>query len=65
MGGGGVLKISALCLYPSIEVENPLPPTAEWGGPSNETGKKRCPVSQQVWHDKDPSILLKGPKRRA
>ena len=28
-----------------------------------ETGK-RGPVSQQVWQDKDPS-LLKGPKRRA
>jgi hypothetical protein len=26
--------------------------------------KNRGPVSQQVWHDKDPS-LLKGPKRRA
>jgi hypothetical protein len=26
--------------------------------------KNRGPVSQQVWHDKDPS-LLKSPKRRA
>ena len=26
--------------------------------------KNRGPVSQQVWHDKDPS-LLKGPERRA
>jgi hypothetical protein len=26
--------------------------------------QNRGPVSQQVWHDKDPS-LLKGPERRA
>jgi hypothetical protein len=26
--------------------------------------ENRGPVSQQVWHDKDPS-LLKGPERRA
>jgi hypothetical protein len=26
--------------------------------------KNRCPVSKQVWHDKDP-FLLKGPERRA
>jgi hypothetical protein len=26
--------------------------------------KNRGPVSQQVWHNKDPS-LLKGPERRA
>jgi hypothetical protein len=34
------------------------------GGLSDETEKKRGPVSKQVWHVKDPS-LLKGPERRA
>jgi hypothetical protein len=33
------------------------------GGPLDETGKNKA-VSQQVWHDKESS-LLKGPERQA
>ena len=35
----------------------------QWGGPSAET-ENRSPESQQVWLDKDPS-LLKDPERQA
>ena len=36
-----------------------------WGGPLDETAKTaRDIILQQVWHNKDPS-LLKGPKRQA
>jgi hypothetical protein len=35
----------------------------EWCVPSDETEKNRGPVSQHVWHDKDP-FLFKGPERR-
>ena len=30
---------------------------SKWAGLSDETKKKRGPVSQWVWHDKNPSLL--------
>jgi hypothetical protein len=43
-----------------VRIDPPYPPVClkrrlNGGGLSDETGKNKGPVSQQVWHDRDPS----------
>jgi hypothetical protein len=47
-----------------VRIDPPHPLVCRERRLNDETEKNRGPVSQQVWHHKDPS-LLKGPERRA
>jgi hypothetical protein len=37
---------------------------SERGGSEEEAAKKQAPVSQQMWHNKEPSLHFKFHKRR-